>query len=111
MTSLGIARRACHIRYPHRVDQWRDVVGYSEIIERAREEFGAEFLLGTARSWERYRRAWVAAGSPARSESRPREIPMPAPVTTVNGTPAWSWREVREWLIASGRVTEDRGSE
>lgn len=108
---MGLAKRPSHIQYCRRVDQWRDVVGYSEIIERAREEFGAEFPIGTVRSWEKYRRAWVAAGSPVRSQTRTREIPMPAPVTTVNGTPAWSWLEVREWLIASGRVIEDRGSE
>ncbi len=111
MTSLGLARRPGHIRYCHRVDHRHDIVGYSEIIERAREDFGAAFPIGTVRSWEKYRRAWVAAGSPVRSQTRTREIPMPAPATTVNGTPAWSWREVREWLIASGRVTEDRGSE
>jgi hypothetical protein len=111
VTNLGLGRRACHIRYSHRVDQWRDVVGYSEIIERAREDFGVEFPLGTVRSWERYRRAWVDAGSPVRSESRRREIPMPAPVATVNGTPAWSWHQVREWLIISGRVVEDVGGQ
>ena len=111
MTSLGLAKRPGHIRYCHRVDQWRDVVGYSEIIERAREELGTEFLIGTVRGWEKYRRAWVDAGSPVRSETRRREIPMPAPVATVNGTPAWSWREVREWLIASGRVAQDQGGD
>ncbi|TDD54561.1 hypothetical protein E1286_05050 [Nonomuraea terrae] len=81
-----------------------DIVGYAEIIERAQEDFGAEFPVSTVRNWEKYRRAWVAKGSPTRSETRPREMPMPAPETTVNGTPAWSWRKVREWLIASHRV-------
>lgn len=81
------------------------MVGYAEIIERAREEFDVAFPLGTVRNWEQYRRAWVAKGSPVRSETRRREIPLPAPETTVNGSPAWSWKEIRGWLIASGRVT------
>ncbi|MFB4294814.1 hypothetical protein ACBI99_44795 [Nonomuraea sp. ATR24] len=86
-----------------------DIVGYAEIIERAQEDFGAGFPVSTVRNWEKYRRAWVAKGSPARSGLRPREIPMPGPETTVNGTPAWSWTKVREWLIASERVTPPAG--
>lgn len=81
-----------------------DIVGYSEIIERMRADFEIDVPVSTVRNWEKYRRAWVAKGSPVRNETRRREIPMPAPVTTVNGTPAWSWREVREWLITSGRT-------
>ena len=81
-----------------------DIVGYAEIIERAQEDFGAEFPVSTVRNWEKYRRAWVAKGSPTRSGLRPRETPMPAPETFVNGTPAWSWRKIREWLIHSERV-------
>lgn len=81
-----------------------DIVGYAEIIERAREDFGAEFPVSTVRNWEKYRRAWVEKGRPVRSETRPREIPMPDPETTVNGTPAWSWEKVRAWLFASHRI-------
>lgn len=83
-----------------------DIVGYAEIIDRAHEEFGVEFPVSTVRNWEKYRRAWVAKGSPVRSETRPRETPMPEPATTVNGAPGWSWREVSKWLVSSGRVTE-----
>ena len=101
-----MARRIGQIRYGDLMSERHDVVGYSEIIDRAQEEFGTEFPIGTVRNWEKYRRAWIAKGSPIRSESRPRETPMPSPVTTVNGTPAWSWREVREWLVASGRVAD-----
>jgi hypothetical protein len=86
-----------------------DIVGYAEIIERAQEDFGVEFPVSTVRNWEKYRRAWVAKGSPTRSGLRPREIPMPEPDTTVNGTPGWSWRKVRAWLIQSERVTEPAG--
>jgi hypothetical protein len=88
-----------------------DVVGYAEIIERAKEDFGADFPMSTVRNWEKYRRAWVAKGSPARSGLRPRETPMPEPVATVNGTPAWCWREVRAWLISSQRVEQPPAGE
>lgn len=87
-----------------RMSTKHDLVGYVEIQERAKEDHNAEFSTNTIRSWEKARRAWVDAGSPTRSEARPREIPMPAPVTTVNGSPAWSWREVSKWLIDSGRT-------
>lgn len=83
---------------------WEDVVGYTEIIDRARAELGVDFPLSTVRNWEKYRRAWDAKGRPVRSESRPREIPMPDPETTVNGSPAWSWSKVHRWLIDSKRV-------
>lgn len=82
-----------------------DLVSYHEIIERTRDEFGVELRLGTVRQWEKYRRAWVEQGSPVRSEARPRDIPMPTPVTAVNRTtPVWVWSQVREWLIRSERV-------
>ncbi|TMR11044.1 hypothetical protein ETD86_36990 [Nonomuraea turkmeniaca] len=91
------------------MDHKHDVVGYAEIIERAKEDFGADFPMSTVRNWEKYRRAWVAKGSPTRSGLRPRETPMPEPVATVNGVPGWCWREIHAWLIASHRVTEPAG--
>lgn len=88
-----------------------DVVGYAEIIERAQAEFDIDFPMSTVRNWEKYRRAWVAKGSPARSGLRPRETPMPAPVATANGAPIWCWQEIRAWLIDSHRVNQPRTEE
>lgn len=82
-----------------------DVVGYAEIIERASTDYGTDLGMNTVRTWEKARRDWDAKGRPTRSASRPRETPLPDPVTTVNGVPAYSWAEVSAWLIASGRVT------
>lgn len=93
------------------MDHKHDIVGYAEIIDLAREEFGAEFPLSTVRNWEKYRRAWVAKGSPSRSGLRVRETPLPEPAAFVNGTPAWCWEEIRAWLIASKRVEEQPPSE
>lgn len=81
-----------------------DIVGYREIIDRAEQEFGQVIPLDTVRGWEKYRRAWDAAGRPVRSAARRREIPMPDPIAPVNGTPAYSWPEIRAWLVASGKV-------
>lgn len=86
------------------MDTLPDIVGYREIIDRARAEFDRDFALDTVRGWEKYRRAWDAKGRPARSAARRRELPLPDPIATVNGTPAWSWAAVREWLVASGKV-------
>ncbi|MEU8151736.1 hypothetical protein [Nonomuraea sp. NPDC048901] len=86
-----------------------DVVGYAEIIEHALKDFGVEFPMSTVRNWEKYRRAWVAKGSPTRSGLRPREIPMPEPIAHVNGVPGWCWQEIRAWLIASQRASEPSG--
>lgn len=84
----------------------KDLVSYHEIVERAQEEFGVAFALNTVRQWEKYRRAWLDAGSPVRS--RPRDMPMPAPVTSVNRTtPVWRWSLVQEWLIKSKRVGQE----
>ncbi|MFC3980181.1 hypothetical protein [Streptosporangium jomthongense] len=82
-----------------------DIVGYAEIIERVAADYGTDLGMDTVRSWEKARRAWDAKGRPTRSGARPREIPLPDPVTTVNGVPAWSWKQVSDWLITSGRVT------
>lgn len=90
---------------------WDDVVGYAEIIDRSRTEFDTEFPLSTVRNWEKYRRAWVEKGRPMRSESRPREIPMPDPEAAVNRSPAWSWATIRQWLIDSQRVQSTSANE
>lgn len=81
-----------------------DIVGYREIISRTEQDFGQVIPLDTVRGWEKYRRAWVDKGRPVRSASRPRDIPMPDPIAQVNGTPAYSWPEIRDWLTASGKV-------
>lgn len=84
-----------------------DIVGAVEIVDRAQRELGAEFLLGTVRSWEKRRRAWDASGRPTRSASRPRDEPMPDPAGQVNGGPAWRWSEIVPWLDRTGKANPE----
>ncbi|WP_433252811.1 hypothetical protein ACQPYK_08475 [Streptosporangium sp. CA-135522] len=81
----------------------QDIVGALEIVARAQEELGAAIPIGTVRSWEKRRRAWVDAGRPARSASRPWEEPLPDPIGTANGGAIWSWATIKAWLKRTGK--------
>ncbi|MGC5009727.1 hypothetical protein ACLQ2R_03075 [Streptosporangium sp. DT93] len=81
-----------------------DIVGALEIAARALEKHGVDVKVGTVRSWEKRRAAWVEAGRPSRNASRPREEPMPDPLGEVNGSPAWSWAVIEPWMRRSGKL-------